>query len=107
MLDGGPPPPPLDPPFDFRGSLQNGVGRNPSGMFDAYYKLYGSVQPAQAGTKFTSHFDANGVVGVRVLNPTQDVLTVKATVDTDNGGTDGQGSLDPHSTGHTGGTSSA
>jgi hypothetical protein len=100
MLDGGPPPPPMDPPYDFRGSLQNGVGRNPSGMFDAYYRLYGNVQPAQAGTTFTSHFEANGVVGVRVLSADVDVLTAKATVDTDNGGTDGQGSIDPHSSGH-------
>ena len=98
-VSGGPPPPPLDPPFDFRGSLQNGVGRNPSGMFDAYYRIYGNVQPATAGTKFTSHFDANGLVGVRVLSNDVDALKVSVTVDTDNGGTDGQGSVDPHSKG--------
>lgn len=98
-LDGGPPPPPLDPPFDFRGSLQNGVGRNPSGMFDAYYRIFGSITPATAGTKFTSHFDASGVVGVRVLSNDVDALKVFVSVDTDNGGTDGQGSVDPHSKG--------
>ena len=99
MLGGGPPPTPLDPPFNFRGALNGGLGAAPSRMFDAYYQLFGNVEPATAGTNFTSHFEATGVVGVRVLNHNSDVLTVFASVDTDNGGTDGQGSLDPHTTG--------
>ena len=38
------------------------------------------------------------MVGVRVLSADVDVLTANVTVDTDNGGTDGQGSVDPRST---------
>jgi hypothetical protein len=92
---GGGTRPPNDPPFDFKGDLNNSPDGNPSGLFDAYYELAGSVSVNETGNDFTSHFDSTGRVGVLVLSVPVEALRVVATVDTDNGGTNGEGSVNP------------
>jgi hypothetical protein len=94
MLDGIPPPP-NDPPFDFKGSLQNGVGRDPSGLFDGYYRLNGSASFSLVNQVATSHFEVNASAGVRIFSKNVDVLAANAQVNHDNGGTDARGSINP------------
>jgi hypothetical protein len=97
-LDGSTPRPVGDPPFDFKGDLNNSATGAPSGTWDAYYELAGSISSTETNQDFTSHFDATATVGVVVLGTTMPVLSATATVDTDNGGTNAQGSVQPTST---------
>jgi hypothetical protein len=94
-LNGATPRAPSDPPFDFKGDLNNSSDGSPSGQFDAYYEIAGSISAADNNQDFTSHFDATGTVGVVVLGNNVQVLRVATTVDTDNGGTSSGGSNQP------------
>jgi hypothetical protein len=89
VLDMTVPPPPNDPPFDFRGDLNNSPDRRPSGMFDAYYSLKGKVEPILKTTpqiSFGAHFDATAMVGVRLFEQNIDALSATLEIDTDGGG---------------------
>jgi hypothetical protein len=97
-LTGATPRPPNDPPFDFKGDLNNSSDGSPTGAFDAYYELSGSVSANQNNQDLTTHFDATGTVGVVVLGNNVQVLRVEATADSDNGGTTSAGSVNPTST---------
>jgi hypothetical protein len=97
-LNGSTPRPPNDPPFDFKGDLNNSPDGSPTGQFDAFYELAGSVSGNETNQHFTSHFDASGTVGVVVLGTPVKVLQVTTTVDSDNGGTNALGSVDPTTT---------
>jgi hypothetical protein len=95
---------PTDPPFDFKGDLNNSHDGSPTGMFDGYYELSGTVSTnettnASGNNSFSSHFDGAAKVGAQVVGAAIDVLKVSATIDTNNGGTSATGSTDPTSTG--------
>ena len=94
VLDGVPPPP-NDPNWDYKGSLQGGAGRDPSGLFDGYYRLNGNASFSLVNQVATSHFEVNASAGVRVFSKNVDVLAATAQVNNDNGGTDSQGSIKP------------
>jgi hypothetical protein len=96
-LNGATPRPVGDPPFDFKGDLNNSADGSPSGTWDAYYEVAGSISTNENNQDFTSHFDATATVGIRVLGDTIPVMTATATLDTDNGGTNAQGSVQPTS----------
>ena len=97
-LNGATPRAPSDPPFDFKGDLNNSSDGSPTGQFDAYYEIAGSISAADNNQTFTSHFDATGTVGVVVLGDNVQVLRVATTVDTNNGGTSAGGSNQPTGT---------
>jgi len=97
-LSGATPRAPSDPPFDFKGDLNNSPTGAPTGTFDAYYEVSGSVSATENNTTFTSHFDATATVGVVVLGDNVNAFRVTATIDTNNGGTTAQGSENPTST---------
>jgi hypothetical protein len=98
VLNGATPRPVGDPPFDFKGDLNNSSDGSPSGSWDAYYELAGSISTNETNQDFTSHFDATATVGVRVLGDDITVMRALATIDTNNGGTNAQGSVNPTST---------
>jgi hypothetical protein len=87
-----------DPPFDFKGDLNNGAGGSPSGLFDAYYEVNGNVSATENNNTFTSQFNATGTVGVVVLGDNVSVLKISTSIDTNNGGTSASGSENPTST---------
>ena len=97
-LDGAAPRPVGDPPFDFKGDLNNSATGAPSGTWDAYYELAGNISTDETNQDFSSHFNATATVGVVVFGSTVPVLSATATVDTNNGGTNAQGSIQPTST---------
>lgn len=98
VLPGAPPRTPTDPPFDFKGDLNNSRDGSPTGMFDAYYEVNGSISADETGTAFSSHFDGAAKVGALVLGQTVDALKVSASIDTNNGGTTATGNTNPTST---------
>ncbi len=97
-LSGATPRAPSDPPFDFKGDLNNSPTGAPSGTFDAYYEVNGTISATESGTTFTSHFDGTAQVGVVVLGDNVSALKVSATVDTNNGGTSASGNNNPTTT---------
>lgn len=95
VLDGSAPRPPNDPPFAFRGDLNNSPDGRPTGLFDAYYEVSGSITPELSGTHLLTHFNALTLVGLRVFEQNADALKATLTAETDNGGTNDFGSIKP------------
>lgn len=87
-LLNGPPPTPLDPPFDSGGDL------NPGGNFDAYWRLNGNLTPTAVTTSTggatdenKTHFDATFTAHGVAFGEDVDVVDANVVADTDSGQT--------------------
>jgi hypothetical protein len=75
------PPPPLDPPFDKEGHMND----DPDPTWDAFWRLRGSLSSAFANNHTTTDFDMNLSAHAVVFGDDIEVASLQATVHTDGG----------------------